>query len=113
MKTENQYIDQPESKLSFSLRANGYLFPTSIEQVKYLEEKHESFFRDVPSNITSAGDILERGFISFEPKSQINLNTDTQQNLAQAAREGKEISDEIRQQMQRDRLEAIKRKGKK
>ena len=105
--------DQPESKLAFSLRANGYLFPVSIEQVRLLEENHSTLFKNVPSNITSAASILERGFISFEPAFQIHLNSETQQNLAMAARDGKDISTEVRQQMQRDRLEAIKRKGEK
>jgi len=113
MNNYEKYQYKPESKLAFSLRANGYLFPISIEQVKLLEENHESIFQNVPSNITSAEAILERGIITFEPAFQIHVNEETRQNLAQAAREGKEISDEIRQQMQRDRLEAIKRKGKK
>ena len=105
--------DQSESKLAFSLRANGYLFPVSIEQVRFLEENHNTLFENAPSNITSAAAILERGLISFEPAFHIHLNLETQQNLAMAAREGRQISDEVRQQMQRDRLEAIKRKGKK
>ena len=77
-----------------------------------LEENHQILFQNIPSNITSAADILERGLISFEPAFQIHINEEAQQNLAQAAREGKEISDEVRKQMQQDRLNALKRNGK-
>ena len=113
MNSNEKYAYKPESKLAFSLRANGYLFPTSIEQVKFLEENHQILFQNIPSNITSAADILERGLISFEPAFQVYINDEVQQNLAQAAREGKEISDEVRKQMQQDRLNALKRNGKK
>lgn len=105
--------EQSESKLAFSLRANGYLFPVSMEQVRLLEENHKTLFENTPANITSAAGILDRGLISFEPASQIHLNPEVQQNLAMAAREGKQISNEIRQQMQRDRLAALKPTGKK
>lgn len=105
--------EHPESKLAFSLRANGYLFPISIEQVRLLEENCNTLFENAPSNITSAEAIIERGFISFTPAFQIQLNSETQQNLAMAAREGKGISEEVRKQMEKDRLNAIKRKGKK
>lgn len=113
MNSDEQYPYKPESKLAFSLRANGYLFPISIEQVKFLEENQPILFQNIPTNITSAKDILERGIISFAPAFQVHINEEAQQNLAQAAREGKEISDEVRKQMQRDRLNALKGKGKK
>lgn len=113
---ENQDQDQfqyrLESKLAYSLRSNGYLFPVLIEQVKFLEENHKVIFQNIPSNITSAADILGRGIISFKPTFQVQINEEAQQNLAQAAREGKEIPDEVRQQMLRDRLKANKSKGK-
>lgn len=112
MKNKDQYPYKSESKLAFSLRSNSYLFPITIEQVKFLEENYKIIFQNIPSNITSAADIIGRGIISFEPTFKVKINEEVQQNLAQAAREGKEITDEVRQQMLRDRLNANKLKGK-
>jgi hypothetical protein len=96
-----------ESKLTRSLRANGYLFPTTIEQVNYLEEHHEDLFNNLPSNLTSASDILRRGAMTLESRLQNHtIDEHTQTSLAQAAREGKEISEEVKQQMRKDRLNA-------
>ncbi len=111
MDNQDHYMYKSESKLAFSLRSNGYLFPVSIEQVKILEENHPHIFQNVPFGITSGADILKRGIIDFQPALGIRFNEETQQNLAQAAREGKDIPDDVRQQMIRDRQAARKKKG--
>lgn len=111
MDNQDHYPDKSESKLAFSLRSNGYLFPVSIEQVRILEENHPLVFQHMPSNISSAADILKRGIMSIESAFSVQINAEIQNNLAQAAREGKEISDEVRQQMIRDRQTARKQKG--
>ena len=107
MANQDKKKQQKESKLTCSLRSNGYLFPITIEQVNYLEEHHQDIFQSIPSDLTSAADILARGAITFASKSQkfiIDENTET--SLAQAAREGKQISEEVKQQMRLDRLKA-------
>ncbi|WP_165840851.1 hypothetical protein [Larkinella punicea] len=110
MENQEQFHYLPESKLTYSLRSNGYLFPILIEQVKFLEANHQDIFQNIPSSITSAADIINRGIISFEANFRIQINEETQDNLAQAAREGKEIPSNVRDQMLRDRLNATKSK---
>lgn len=105
---QNQADDRPkpESLLTRSLRANGLLFPVTIEQVKFLEENRKELFENSPQNITSAEEILSRGFMSLQPLSPTAANADFEHRLAQAAREGKAIPEEIRKRMVQDRQQS-------
>ena len=97
---------QYESKFTHSLRANGYLFPITIEQVNHLEANHKDIFKNVPSPVLSVNDILDRGVVSFKPILTNDINDEFAISLAQAAREGKEIPEEVRKQMEEDRKKA-------
>lgn len=102
---ENQEENHPkkESLLTRSLRANGYLFPTTIEQVEYLEQQQPQLFAQAPTGLTTGADILSRGIVSFSPAHRDLIEPHVEHSLAQAAREGKEIPAHIRAQMQQDR----------
>lgn len=107
MANRDEKKQRKESKLTRSLRSNGYLFPTTIEQVNYLEEHHQEIFEGLPVGLTSAADILARGAMTFGPKPQkFIIDEHAEASLAQAAREGKQISEEVKQQMRQDRLKA-------
>jgi hypothetical protein len=102
---KNNRKRQYESKLTHSLRANGYLFPITVEQVNHLEENHKEIFKNLVP-LLSSDDILNRGVVSFKP---IVINAEENEftiSLAQAAREGKEIPEDIRKQMEEDRKKA-------
>ena len=97
---------QYESKLTHWLRANGYLFPITIEQVNYLEENHKDMFKKIPPPESSIDDILNKGIVSFKPIMVNDIVDEFASSLAQAAREGREIPEEIRKQMEEDRKKA-------
>lgn len=105
---QNQADDQlkPESLLTRCLRANGFLFPVTIEQVKFLEENRKELFENVPQDITSAEEILNRGFVRLQPLPPPIASPNFEYSLAQAAREGKEIPEEIRKRMLKDRQQS-------
>jgi hypothetical protein len=104
MEKQDKGHPQKESLLTRSLRANGYLFPITPEQVAFLEQEHQALFDHVPTGLTSGDDILSRGIISLKPSRRDTLEPHIEQSLAQAAREGKAIPEHIRAQMQKDRL---------
>ena len=109
MATSEDYPGGKESKLTRSLRANGYLFPISIEQVKFLEENHPELFEAPMAHLLpSAADVLSRGRIAYSPKAPNRATIDeaTQTSLAQAAREGKAIPADIAEKMRQDRQRA-------
>lgn len=109
MATSEEYPGGRESKLTRSLRANGFLFPTTIEQVTFLEEQHPELFEAPLAHLLpSAADILSRGRIASTPQAPNRATIDevTQTSLAQAAREGKAISADIAEQMRQDRQRA-------
>ncbi|MDF7815162.1 hypothetical protein [Hymenobacter sp. YC55] len=97
---------QYESKLTHSLRANGYLFPITIEQVNYLEENHKDIFKKTPPPESPIDDILNKGIVSFKPIINNDIDNEFTISLAQAAREGKDIPEEIRKRMEEDRKRA-------
>ena len=106
MENQDKQHQRNESLLARSLRANGYLFPIIAEQVEFLEQHHEQLFAQAPTGLTSGEDILRRGLISFNPLRRDLIDPQVEHSLAQAAREGKEIPDHVREQMQRDRLDS-------
>jgi hypothetical protein len=104
MENQDKSPLKKESLLTRSLRANGYLFPITPEQVEFLEQEHKELFEQVPTGLTSGNDILSRGIISFKPSHRDMVEPHIEHSLAQAAREGKIIPEHIRAQMQKDRL---------
>jgi hypothetical protein len=93
-----------EESFEKSLRSLGYLFPATDEEVTAFESlnKIENTHMDIPS----ANDILRKGRItSIAPKNNF-IHTESSENLAMAARNGKEIPVEIKRKMNTDRKES-------
>ena len=90
--------------LSICLRANGELIPVTIEQVMAFEYKFKEDLNKVSSRLPDPYELLARGRKSDPDiiNPELNRSIETQYYSA-AARNGKEISDEIRRKMDNDR----------
>lgn len=92
-----------ESRLIGSLKRNGNIFPTTEEEIEQFEVCHIKDIQNVVSKLPSADEILKRG--KLEKKWTISSVADEHvvQNMAQAARDGKKLTDVLRQKMLDDR----------
>lgn len=91
------------------LRKYGYAFPNTEEEVEVYEKKSKETYSKPSkwpdlSNIISGNDIDDSRTIQLN--SIENMSTS---NLAMAAREGKEISKENREKMNKDKEDARKK----
>ncbi len=107
----NDYLnekDDPEfnDSLKDSLKKAGYDFPETEEELDYLIEKFNKTNVVVPDELDDPIAILKQGMLSV--KTDFNSSTDQEVdiNLAQAAREGGTIDDEVKNQMNMDRKAA-------
>jgi hypothetical protein len=90
------------------LRKYGYAIPLSEEEVIAFENKHAKDY-ELPSEWSSIDNIIEKD--TTDQKKVISLNDNHSKNksvnpLSMAAREGKEITDEIRKRMNKDKNDA-------
>ena len=93
-----------EDSFKKSLKSLGYLFPTSEDEVDYFEENNK--IDEVPENYCSASELLsESKQTSINRKTQLEVNKSTE-NLAIAARNGGDISEDILKKMKLDRDKA-------
>ena len=90
------------------LRKHGYALPESEEHIKKFEENNKTSSVE-PKEWDSVDDILQENkskIIDFSSKIE---NSEIKRSLSMAAREGKEISKEIRDKMKSDRDNAKKK----
>lgn len=89
-----------------ALKSYGYIFPETEEDLEKFEISILKMKFSIPDNLNDPGRILTEGRI--EKSSQFNLFYDEQveENLAQAAREGSDISSDVWEQMEKDRKRA-------
>ncbi len=93
-----------ENSFKKSLRSLGLLFPTSEDEVDAFEANNK--IEEVPENYLSAYDLLSKPKQTFiVEKTKIEFNKTTE-NLAMAARKGKNISEEILKKMKLERDKA-------
>jgi hypothetical protein len=104
---QNKRDELPHPSIESIFRANGYLFPITPEQVRafegLLERKPELIDDDLPDPM----EILRQG-----KQFRVTIITNQTQTiydeyLQRAARNGKEISDEIRKKMDNDRRNGL------
>ena len=92
------------------LRKYGYAMPLSEEEIIAFESKYAKDY-ELPSEWSSIDDIIEKDIT--DQKKVISLNDNHSENksvnlLSMAAREGKDITDEIRKRMNKDKNNAKK-----
>ena len=104
------YDEDFEGYLENALKSYGYLFPTTDEQMCCFEENMEEF--PLPKEFESPDFIFaKKGKRNLEKKSIVLDNSEAERNWALAAREGKDIPEEILLKMKRDKEEAKKKQN--
>ena len=94
-------MSKSEKKLNKSLKAHGCLFPENEEQLgSFLDEIKDI---TVPYEITDAVDEFKFERKTLSKSISFDSNNHTTNNLAQAARKGEDIPEEIKKKMQQDR----------
>jgi len=93
-------MERFKKRLTKSLIENGNLIPSTIEEIKiYLEENQ---LQSLPPQFELNIDSTSKRAL-YKNNHFTNVYSDSEENLAQAAREGKEIPDEIKRKMKNDR----------
>lgn len=84
--------------------------PQTPENVQAAEKELEASRVDLPSGLADPYRVLDQPSrrIRFRNPFEVDQDPGLEENLAQAARDGGEISPEVKQQMQRDREAAEK-----
>lgn len=97
----NTYNTGFEVTFKKSLKSLGYLFPTSEDDVEFFIEHNT--IEKIPINYCTGTELLSKTKHTNVDKKAIFDSNNTQENLAIAARKGKEIPEEILNKMKSDR----------
>jgi hypothetical protein len=92
-----------------SLRQHGFLFPATQTDLEAIKNKKEIGEVPLPSDLENPMQIIERGKIKSISSGDFPDNSEVEENLARAAREGKDIPDDVKNQMKKDK-DSSKRK---
>ncbi|MFZ4464831.1 MAG: hypothetical protein ACOYN5_13365 [Bacteroidales bacterium] len=95
--------EHPHPSIESIIRANGYLFPITREQVRAFEGLLERKPELIDNNLPDPMEILRQG---KQYRATVIINqtqTMYDENLQRAARNGKNIPDEIKKRMHDDR----------
>lgn len=98
-----------ETYLENALKSYGYLFPTTDKQMSIFEENMENI--SLPEELESPDFVFENRKQTFKQTTFVIDNTDGERNWAMAAREGKEIPENILAKMKKDKEEAKKKRN--
>jgi hypothetical protein len=106
MKQQSELSEEGKiiSLLSACLRANGDLIPVTIEQVMAFEVKYQEDLNKASAKLPDPYELLARGRKPNPDIVNVEINRAVEtQYYSAAARNGKEIPDEIRKKMNDDR----------
>lgn len=96
-----------EVVLEKALRSIGYDLPKTEEEVVNSKRSlNDEEIPPIPESIDNPLKIINQELITKVPLKIKRLNMEVEQNLARAAREGNEISEDVKRQMQKDRKRA-------
>lgn len=111
MNNEINHIDDLfDDSISKSLRKLGFIFPRSCTDFNQIEENIKVNNLAIPINLRDPSVFL--GKKVFQNHAAITLSlSDYSMQLAQAAREGNDISEDVKDKMEKDKL-AAKNKNK-
>ena len=102
--------DQFEERLLEFLSSEGYLFPTSPDEVEAFESRTSKDNPKVPENLFDSDAILTKGYAPYNPKDQAGetiVFPKYEEGMAMAARnQTEELSDEAKKLMEEDRKNA-------
>lgn len=96
-----------DDELHKALSKLGYIFPTTIEDFKEIKEKADKKTPRQPERLKDPFTFLNNHVYKCEENfKELNIVGNYSQNFAQAAREGKTISEEIKKEMQNDKIKS-------
>jgi len=98
-----------EAYLENALKSFGYIFPTTDEQMSIFEENMEDI--SLSEEFESPDFVFENKKRIFKRTTITVDNSEGERNWALAAREGKDIPEEILVKMKRDKAEAKKKQN--
>lgn len=103
----NNIDDFLDDELHQSLSKLGYIFPNTISDFKEIIISTKKEKRKQPKQLKDPYKFLNHKVYN-QNKNLININdeADYSEIFAQAAREGKQISEEVKNEMQKDKLES-------
>ena len=99
-----------ERTIAEAMRIHGWILPQTAHDVEKAEEELRASPIDLPPPLVDPFALLSRQRRGVRLKSELFATIDSglEENLAQAAREGKDIPPNIRQRMRMDREAAQK-----
>jgi hypothetical protein len=89
-----------------SLKNAGYVFPENEEDIDRLLANFKKAKCIAPSDFEDPLTVLKNGFLSVTTDFNSSRDKEIEANLAQAAREGGTIDDDVDSQMKKDRKAA-------
>ena len=98
-----------EAYFENALRSHGYLFPTTDEQMSVFEESID--YIPLPKELESPDFVFEDKKQTLKKRVIAIDNSEGERNWALAAREGKDIPEDMLAKMKRDKEEAKKKKN--
>ncbi|WP_163713427.1 hypothetical protein [Mangrovibacterium lignilyticum] len=102
------YNEDFEEYLENALKSYGYIFPTTDKQMSCYEENMEEI--PLPKEFESPDfAFVNKGKMKLEKKHIIKDNSEADRNWALAAREGKDIPEDVLEKMKKDKEEAKKK----
>ncbi len=111
MENKDKIYDEGfEDYLENALKSYGYLFPTTDDQMSCCEGNLEEF--PLPDEFESPDFVFaKKEKRKLEKKYIIPDNSEAERNWALAAREGKDIPEDILLKMKKDKAEAKKKQN--
>lgn len=85
------------------LKKYGLVFPDTEEELNQFIELAKNYKAVLPPNLNDANLILKTGLLKIHGPLNTSTNLVVEENMAQAAREGGEISEEVLKKMHIDR----------
>lgn len=103
----NNIDDFLDDELHQSLSKLGYIFPSTISDFKEIIKSTKEKKRKQPKQLRDPYEFLNHKVYNSDNKLiSINKESEYSEKFAQAAREGKQISEEIKKEMQKDKLKS-------
>lgn len=106
----SNYLNQTDQEKAFhkALKCYGYIFPETEEELDNFDISISKMKFDIPDKFNNPLKILSIGKIEKVNEFNSFYDEEVEENLAQAAREGSNIPDEVWIQMEKDRENAEK-----
>jgi hypothetical protein len=104
---QNNGLSQEDAEMSNELYRHlknyALIFPDTEEEVEHFIEVAQKHKATLPPTLNDADLILKTGLLRIQTSLNTSSSLEIEENMAQAAREGGEIPEEVLKKMHRDR----------